>query len=78
MATLPGLQFVDIEKKKAHCKTMDGSDFLMDLPSEDCARRLDEWLNDGELLIQDAVPELSDDQREMFLSGLTAEEYAKL
>lgn len=48
-----------------------GKEHTLDLPITQC--QLEEWINGA--LIQDVMPNLTSDQREFILTGVTAEEW---
>lgn len=76
-----GINEVIIEGDKANVlcfNGMNGKEHSFQTSSEIGYKLLD-WMEKGQkLMIQDAVPELSADEREMCLSGINAEEWNEI
>lgn len=61
---------IDDKSVEVWCRNgLDGSEHLVTLP-EECLKGLQLWLS-GKYLIQDALPNVSADDRETMLSGIT-------
>lgn len=73
------LRSVDVNARQAVYRQFpSGNVQILNLPSEDCAKRLKVWLESRDQCIQDAVPELSTDDRERCLSGMEPDDWDRI